>query len=447
MMRYVSYKDTEIDWLGKIPATWNVERIKNIGSVNGRVGWKALKASEYVESGFFFLSTPNIKEVEIDFVNVNYITAERYYESPEIMLEVGDILLVKDGSTLGIVNVIRQLPAKGTVNSSIAVLRVKKFHAVYGYYFLLSNYIQNVIQLKKDGMGVPHLFQKDINNFEILVPSLEEQTTIANYLDTKTQGIDKKISLLKKKIGYYQELRKSLINETVTKGLDKNEKFQTNELGFDTPKNWLRYRLKDLGTLYSGLSGKSGDDFNQDDNPNNQGFIPFTNIANNTYLKRDHLGTVLVYEGEKQNRVRRGDIFFLMSSEGYEDIGKSAALAEDIEETYLNSFCKGYRVNPRKTNPYFLNYLMLSGYYRQLLIVEGKGFTRINLKMEKVNDFLVYIPDTLSAQEEIVKFLDAKLDTIDQIITNLQTQITTLKELRKTLINDVVTGKIKVTQG
>jgi type I restriction enzyme S subunit len=446
-MRYVSYKDTEIDWLGKIPATWNVERIKNIGSVNGRVGWKALKASEYVESGFFFLSTPNIKEVEIDFVNVNYITAERYYESPEIMLEVGDILLVKDGSTLGIVNVIRQLPAKGTVNSSIAVLRVKKFHAVYGYYFLLSNYIQNVIQLKKDGMGVPHLFQKDINNFEILVPSLEEQTTIANYLDTKTQGIDKKISLLKKKIGYYQELRKSLINETVTKGLDKNEKFQTNELGFDTPKNWLRYRLKDLGTLYSGLSGKSGDDFNQDDNPNNQGFIPFTNIANNTYLKRDHLGTVLVYEGEKQNRVRRGDIFFLMSSEGYEDIGKSAALAEDIEETYLNSFCKGYRVNPRKTNPYFLNYLMLSGYYRQLLIVEGKGFTRINLKMEKVNDFLVYIPDTLSAQEEIVKFLDAKLDTIDQIITNLQTQITTLKELRKTLINDVVTGKIKVTQG
>ncbi len=134
-----------------------------------------------------------------------------------------------------------------------------------------------------------------------------------------------------------------------------------------------------------------------------------------------------------------------MSSEGYEDIGKSAALAEEIEGTYLNSFCKGYRVNPRKANPYFLNYLMLSDYYRQLLIVEGKGFTRINLKMEKVNDFLVYIPDKLSAQEEIVKFLDAKLDTIAKINLNIQTQITTLKEFRKTLINDVVTGKIKVT--
>lgn len=445
MMKYNSYRDSEIDWLGEIPASWKIDRIKNIGSVNGRVGWKALKASEYVDSGFFFLSTPNIKDVEIDFENVNYITAERYYESPEIMLKVGDILLVKDGSTLGIVNVVRHLPDKGTVNSSIAVLRIKQFHSIYGYYFLLSNYIQNVIQLKKDGMGVPHLFQKDINNFEIIIPSFEEQTAIAEYLDTKTQSIDKKVNLLEKKIGYYQELRKSLINETVTKGLDKNAELQTNELGFATPKKWIRYRLKDLGALYSGLSGKSGDDFNQDDNPDNKGFIPFTNIANNTYLKRDHLGTVVVYEGEKQNRVRKGDIFFLMSSEGYEDIGKSAALAEDIEETYLNSFCKGYRVNPRKTNPYFLNYLMLSDYYRQLLIVEGKGFTRINLKMEKVNDFLVYIPDTLSAQDEIVKFLDAKLDTIAKIITNIQTQITTLKELRKTLINDVVTGKIKVS--
>ncbi len=445
MMKYNSYRDSEIDWLGEIPASWKIDRIKNIGSVNGRVGWKALKASEYVDSGFFFLSTPNIKDVEIDFENVNYITAERYYESPEIMLKVGDILLVKDGSTLGIVNVVRHLPDKGTVNSSIAVLRIKQFHSIYGYYFLLSNYIQNVIQLKKDGMGVPHLFQKDINNFEIIIPSFEEQTAIAEYLDTKTQSIDKKVNLLEKKIGYYQELRKSLINETVTKGLDKNAELQTNELGFATPKKWIRYRLKDLGALYSGLSGKSGDDFNQDDNPDNKGFIPFTNIANNTYLKRDHLGTVVVYEGEKQNRVRKGDIFFLMSSEGYEDIGKSAALAEDIEETYLNSFCKGYRVNPRKTNPYFLNYLMLSDSYRQLLIVEGKGFTRINLKMEKVNDFLVYIPDTLSAQDEIVKFLDAKLDTIAKIITNIQTQITTLKELRKTLINDVVTGKIKVS--
>lgn len=374
-----------------------------------------------------------------------------YYGASGVIDKVDDylfdgtyILIGEDGANL----LTRSKPlafiasGKFWVNNHAHILKPKMGFDLSYYTYLLES-LDYTIWVS--GSAQPKLTQENLNNVWLYVPELEEQTAIAEYLDTKTQAIDKKVSLLEKKIGYYQELRKGLINETVTKGLDKNIELQVNELGFETPKNWQRYRLKDLGSLYSGLSGKSGDDFNQDDNPNNKGFIPFTNIANNTYLKRDHLGTVLVYEGEKQNRVRKGDIFFLMSSEGYEDIGKSAALAEAIEDTYLNSFCKGYRVNPRKTNPYFLNYLMLSDYYRQLLIVEGKGFTRINLKMEKVNDFLVYIPDTLSVQEEIVKHLDSKLDTIAKIITNIQTQIIILKELRKTLINDVVTGKIKVS--
>jgi type I restriction enzyme S subunit len=135
-----------------------------------------------------------------------------------------------------------------------------------------------------------------------------------------------------------------------------------------------------------------------------------------------------------------------MSSEGYEDIGKSAVLAENIDDTYLNSFCKGFRIKQKHCNPYFLNYLLLSDYYRQILIIEGKGFTRINLKMEKINDFEVYLSKNLSEQSNIVIYLDHKTQTIDKIVGNIQNQITTLKELRKTLINDVVTGKIKVVK-
>lgn len=68
-----------------------------------------------------------------------------------------------------------------------------------------------------------------------------------------------------------------------------------------------------------------------------------------------------------------------MSSEGYEDISKSAILDDNLYETYLNSFCKGYRVTNVKANPYFLNYILLSDNYRKHLTVERKGFTRINL--------------------------------------------------------------------
>ena len=445
MMKYNSYKDSKVDWLSKVPSIWQVLRVKDITKKIGSGVTPKGGSEVYVDSGIPLLRSQNVYDDGLRIDDVSFIDEETHNKMKNSQLKPFDILINITGASIGRTCVVPESLPTANINQHIIYIRMKKSLVPYASYYFKSNALKEYINLIQAGSSKEALNMGQTLSTPILLPSQAEQTAIAEYLDTKTQSINKKVSLLEKKIGYYQELRKSLINKTVTQGLDKNSELHTNELGFKAPKKWLRYRLKDLGSLYSGLSGKSGDDFNQDDNPGNKGFIPFTNIANNTYLKRYHLGTVVVNEGEKQNWVRKGDIFFLMSSEGYEDIGKSAALAEDIEETYLNSFCKGYRVNPRKTNPYFLNYLMLSDCYRQILIVEGKGFTRINLKMEKVNDFLVYIPDTLSAQGEIVTFLDAKLDTISKIITNIQTQITTLKELRKTLINDVVTGKIKVT--
>ena len=171
------------------------------------------------------------------------------------MLKNGDILLVKDGSTLGIVNIVKNLPSEGTVNSSIAVLTFKKVVInEYVYFLLLSDFVQNEIQLKKDGMGVPHLFQKDINNFILLIPPLEEQTAIAQYLDTKTQAIDKKINLLNKKAETYKELRKSIINDAVCKGLDKNVKLKESGIEWigKIPEHWEVKRLKDIAKVQTG---------------------------------------------------------------------------------------------------------------------------------------------------------------------------------------------------
>lgn len=106
---YRSYRAVEDRWLAQIPCSWKLGKVGAVASVKARLGWKGLKASEYVNEGYIFLSTPNIKRNIIDFENVDYISAERYFESPEIMLRLGDVLIAKDGSTLGITNVIRSL--------------------------------------------------------------------------------------------------------------------------------------------------------------------------------------------------------------------------------------------------------------------------------------------------------------------------------------------------
>jgi len=381
----------------------------------------------------------------IDWENCYCVEKERFDQDTKIQLKHNDLLITKDG-TIGKIALIKELPKQATLNSGVFVTRPlkKKYSNQFMFWLLSSNVFKKFIDYNKNGSTILHLYQNVFERFFYCLPNEIEQIIISQYLDDKTQAIDKKIDLLTKKADYYKELRKSIINDSVCKGLKKNVKLKEIEFAFSVNTKWERYRLKDLGFLYSGLSGKAGDDFNQDANPNNKGFIPFTNIANNTYLNANHLGSVVVYENEKQNKVRKGDLFFLMSSEGYEDVGKTAVLAEDINDTYLNSFCKGYRITNKNCEPYFLNYLLLSDNYRKSLITEGKGFTRINLKMEKVTDFFVYLPPTKEEQIAIANYLDEKTQKIDAIVTNINKQIETIKELRKTLINDVVTGKIKV---
>lgn len=451
MIKYDSYKESDIEWLEELPNHWELNRLKNIFSFGTGLS--------ITKKNLFDLGVPCVNYGEIHSkygfqvnpqVHILKCVEEDYLKtSKKSLLKRGDFIFADTSEDIEGSGNFTYLNSDIKVFAgyhTIAAKPKRKINSRFIAYLLDSISYRSQFRSNVAGIKVYSITQGLLNKLKIFFPTNQEQSEIAQYLDSKTQAIDKKVILLEKKIVFYKELRKSIINETVTKGLDKSVVLQESDLGFQTPSTWSKKRLKDLGFLYSGLSGKGGDDFNQDDNPNNKGFIPFTNIANNTYLKKDHLGTVVVFDGEKQNKVKEGDIFFLMSSEGYDDIGKSAVLAENIEDTYLNSFCKGFRIKQKNCNPYFLNYLLLSDYYRQILIIEGKGFTRINLKMEKVNDFEVYLPINLNEQSDIVTYLDHKTQTIDKIVGNIQKQISTIKELRKTLINDVVTGKIKVVE-
>jgi type I restriction enzyme, S subunit len=204
------------------------------------------------------------------------------------------------------------------------------------------------------------------------------------------------------------------------------------------PTNWEKSRIRMVGDLYGGLTGKKGDDFNNEDNPSNKPFIPFTNISNNTYISKDHFQFVNIGEEENQNRVKKNDLFFLMSSESYEDLGKSSILLEDVDELYLNSFCKGYRINKPHVYPLFLNYQLLGSLHKEMISVEGNGFTRINLRQDRLLDIPVFIPP-LSEQQQIVSFLDTKTSLIDSLIEKTYRKIELLKEKRTSLINEVVT--------
>lgn len=210
-------KDSGLPWLGQIPKHWQMKPLGSFATVKARLGWKGLKAEEYISEGYIFLATPNIKGDEIDFENVNYITKARYQESPEIMLREGDVLVVKDGATLGIVAQVKTLPAPATVNGSIAVIRPYRdcsggFLAVW----FRAHGIQKLIDMTKGGMGVPHLFQSDLKRFPVALPPEEEQSQILEFIERENSKTARLHSAYERQLELLTEYRAALIHECVT---------------------------------------------------------------------------------------------------------------------------------------------------------------------------------------------------------------------------------------
>ena len=197
-------------------------------------------------------------------------------------------------------------------------------------------------------------------------------------------------------------------------------------------------RLKDLGYLYSGLTGKAGEDFAIEDPAQGKPFVPFTNIFNNFRVDVDNVRLVAMTKGEVQNRVETGDILFLMSSEDYESIGKPSVVSDKVGELYLNSFCRGLRITRSEVCPDYVAYYLSAESVRQLLRLEARGFTRINLKIDRLASQEVLLPK-LSVQRQIVAYLDEKAAAIDARVAVLEKKLAAYRRLKTSVINQAVT--------
>ncbi len=185
-------KDSGIEGVGICPMSWKVSRLSYESYIRARLGRKGLKADEYVDEGYAFISAFNIQNGCMCWEPLNYITQERYDESSEIKLQIGDVLLVKDGAGVGKCARIDTLPCgEAAPNSSIAVITPNtSLDYRYVCYYLQSAAFSNFVLKLYNGMGVPHLTQEVTGKIDILIPPMQEQHIICDFLDTKCAEID-----------------------------------------------------------------------------------------------------------------------------------------------------------------------------------------------------------------------------------------------------------------
>lgn len=214
----VELKESGVNGIGLISADGIPTKIKYICNTQGRIGFKGYTTADLVGEGegAYTLGASHLKNGIIDLTDPVYISWDKYYESPEIMVHEGDILIVQRGSTIGKVAIVDKDYGEITINPSLVLINDIKMENKYLLYALSARYIGDYISLIGTTTAIPMISQKQINDLTIIIPPKEQQEKVIRYLDEKCIAIDKRIRGLELMLEKLCDYKKSLIYEVVT---------------------------------------------------------------------------------------------------------------------------------------------------------------------------------------------------------------------------------------
>lgn len=211
-------KDSGNIEIGKIPSISRPTKLKYLCNTQGRIGFKGYTTTDLVDEGegAYTLGASHLNNGKIDLTDPVFISWEKYYESPEIMVKQNDILIVQRGSTIGKVAIVDKNYGEVTINPSLVLINKIHIDSKYLLYALSARYIANYINLIGTTTAIPMISQKQINDLVVIVPPDSIQISVVKYLDEKCSKIDANILKKQKLIEKLQEYKKSLIYEVVT---------------------------------------------------------------------------------------------------------------------------------------------------------------------------------------------------------------------------------------
>lgn len=427
MKKYDSYKNSDIAWLGEIPKHWNSRRIKDL-IINIGSGVTPKGGSEvYVNEGIVFLRSQNIYDDGLRIDNVSFIDRKTHNAMKSSQLKKNDILVNITGASIGRSCIVPENIKEANINQHIIFIRTKSKYSRFTANYFKSNFVKEYINIIQAGTSKEALNMGQTVTIPIVIPSDTEQISIAEYLDTKTQAIDKKIALLGQKITHYKDLRKSLINQVVTKGLDKNVKLKDSEIDWigKIPEHWEVFRFKSFAKTIKGKNMEMS-------NINFENSLPLLSLE---YLRNDNVKfDTFCFTNDKSLIASENDLIVVWD-------GAAAGEILKAKHGYVSSTIAKIDINKKKISSRYFYFLKDNIEYMLQNIPTGMGIPHLNPTI--LNNYPCPSPP-LNEQLEIADYLEKNTTSITSIITNIELQINTLKELRKTLLNEVVTGKIKV---
>ena len=413
------YKDSGIEWIGQIPKEWKLARGKYLFSVlNG-----------YAFDSSLFTNDTNMMPL-IRIRDINNSETEAYYMgdySSDYIVQKGEVLVGMDGDF----NVAKWKGSDALLNQRVCKLNVfsEKYISLYAYYIL-----PMLLKTKNDvtyATTVKHLSSNDILNFDFIVPTITEQQKIADYLDKTCGEVDEMVALQETMIEELKAYKQSVITEAVTKGLNPNVPMRNSGIDWigEIPEHWEQHQFRRIfeikkiiaGTLgYDVLSvtqnGIKVKDLTKNEGQIAQDYSKYQLVDVDDYVM-NHMDLLTGYvDCSKQNGVTSPDYRVFRA----------------IDKTQISL-------------AYYLK-IFQTCYKEKIFYHLGQGVSgmgRWRLPAEQLKLFVLPMPP-LSEQHQIASYLDTKCSEIDSLIAMKQAKIEELKEYKKSLIYEYVTGKKEV---
>lgn len=362
----------------------------------------------------------NTQDKIIDGMYPFYVRSSNIERSNKYLYDEEAVLTAGDGVGTG--KVFHYVNGKYDLHQRVyRMFNFRDIDSKFFFHIFSSKFYERVMSMTAKS-SVDSVRYDMISDMEITVPNvITEQEAIADYfksLDSLIEATDKKIATLK------QTKQASLQSMFPQEGETKPRvRFK----GFTD--DWKKVEIGKYGDTYSGLSGKSKDDFGK----GNAKYITFLNVLTNAQINTYILESVDVKTRERQNAVQKGDILFNTSSETPEEVGLCSVLLEDIPNVYLNSFCFGFRPNNPAINSEFLVYLMRGHIGRSIMKVLAQGATRYNLSKKRLCETLVPIPTNIDEQKQIAEYFS----NLDKQISIQEQRLEKLKQIKSACLKNM----------
>lgn len=434
---YDTYKDSGIAWIGEIPGEWEVCRLKDTSSLYTGNSIKDEKKDYYEDKNDArpYIAT---KDIDATYMTANYengLYIKHADNNFRIAPPFSSLMCIEGGSAGRKKTFIDR--EVSFVNKLCCFAPLKGVLGKYIYYFLCSPNFEDIFNSKITGLiggvNIPTL-----KNIECLLPPLSVQQSISSFLDTKCGEIDSLISIQEEMISELLAYKQSVITEAVTKGLDKKAKMKNSGVEWigDIPEEWEVIKIQYLN---QGLTDGTHGTYNRVDK--GRLLLSSKNVREKDLLITDSESQIS--EEDYQSIIsngfpKKGDL--LMCCIGA-SIGR--CIIYKYDETYAFQRSVIFIRCNKLIKPELLRYNLLSNnsLLQELFLINQSA--QAGLYQGQVKEIKVIVPP-ISKQEPIIDYLDEKTSQIDSLIALKQSKIESLKEYKKSIIYEYVTGKKRV---